>query len=125
MGELVVALAPVVLLALITLLVSYVPLAYIAASSLILVGIGGLFGLPAGVWYHVALRRELLRRGPLPPRWLWKPTDQHRLLDAAAQARVRPWFAAGAAGFLLIVLGALLGVLALALWFRAGGPAQS
>lgn len=125
MGELVIALAPIVLLGLLSLLVSYVPLSYIVGTSLILIGVGGLFGLPAGVGYHVALRRELLRRGPLPARWLWEPTHQHRLLDAAAQARIRPWFAVGAAGFLLIVVGALLGVVALALWFRAGGAAQS
>ncbi|HEX5660086.1 MAG TPA: hypothetical protein VFX59_22980 [Polyangiales bacterium] len=121
MGELVVALAPVVLLALVSLVASYVPVAYLAASSLVLVGLGSLFGLPCGIWYHVVLRRELLVRGDLPRGWLWQPTHQHQRLDDAARARVRRWFVLGGAGFLLIVSGALLGVLALALWYRAGG----
>jgi hypothetical protein len=121
MGELVVALAPLLLLALLSVLVSYVPLSYLAIMSVALVGFGSLFGLPCGVWYHVVLRRELLARGPLPKGWLWQPTQQHPRLDDAGRARVRRWFVLGGAGFVLIVLGALLGVLALAVWYRAGG----
>jgi hypothetical protein len=123
MGELVVALAPLVLLALVSVLASYVPLTYLGVASLAMVGLGSLFGLPSGIWYHVVLRRELLARGPLPKGWLWQPTHQHDLLDAAARSRVRLWFVLGGAGFLLIIAGALLGVLALALWYRAGGAA--
>jgi hypothetical protein len=121
MGELVVALAPIVLLALVSVLASYVPLSYLGVASLAMVGVGSLFGLPSGIWYHVVLRRELLARGPLPKGWLWRPTHQHDLLDEAARKRVRLWFALGGAGFLLIITGALLGVLSLALWYRAGG----
>jgi hypothetical protein len=120
MGELVVALAPVLLLALLAIAASYVPLSWIAWTSLCLVGFGSMFGLPCGVWYHVVLRRELLRKGPLPRGWVWRPTHHHERLDDAGRARVRLWFGLGAAGFMLIVTGALLGVLALALWFRAG-----
>lgn len=122
MGELGIALAPIVLLALVSVLASFVPTAYLAIASLALVGVGSLFGLPCGLWYHVVLRRELLARGPLPRGWLWQPTRHHGQLDDAARARVRLWFVLGGAGFLLIVTGALIGVLALALWYRAGGP---
>ena len=80
MGELLVALAPVVLLALLSVVVSYVPLSYLAATALFLVSVGSLLGLPCGVWYHVVLRRELLLRGPLPKGWLWQPTHQHSLI---------------------------------------------
>jgi hypothetical protein len=121
MGELVVALAPLVLLALLALLVGYVPLSYIAGASVIMVVVGSLFGLPCGIWYHVVLRRELLRGGPLPKGWLWHPVQHHERLDRAGRARIRPWFLLGALGFGVIVGGALLGVLALALWYRAGG----
>ncbi|MET0285581.1 MAG: hypothetical protein ABW352_13960 [Polyangiales bacterium] len=121
MGELVVALAPILLLALISIAASYVPLSYLAVGSLGLVALGSLFGLPCGLWYHVVLRRELLARGPLPRGWLWQPTHQHALLDEPARQRVRRWFVLGAVGFVVIVLGALLGVLALALWYRSGG----
>lgn len=123
MGELVVALAPLLLLALLALGVSYVPLQFLVGASLLLVTMGSLFGLPAGVWYHVLLRRELLRLGSLPAGWLWHPTRQHHLLDEPARKRVRLWFMLGGAGFVLIVTGALLGVLALALWFRGDGGA--
>ncbi len=121
MGELGLVLAPLLLLALLSLLINYVPLSYLVVASLALVALGSVVGLPCGVWYHVVLRRELLQRGDLPKGWLWQPTHQHRLLDAAARARVQRWFALGGAGFVLIVVGALLGVLALAVWYRAGG----
>jgi hypothetical protein len=120
MSELVIVVAPLLLLGGIALLAHYVPLSLLAGASFALVALGTVFGVPSGIYYHVVLRRELLRLGPLPARWLWHPQRHHEQLAPAAYRRVRLWFVLGGLGFLVIVSGALLGILALALWFRAG-----
>lgn len=91
-------------------------LLYLAA---VLAGVGCLLGFPFGALYHLVLRRELLRMGPLPRGWVWHPTRLHALLDAQARARIWPWFALGAFGFLLIMLGAGLATLTLATHFQS------
>jgi hypothetical protein len=121
MAELIVALAPLVLLAGLALIAMFVPLQVLTGFALALMAVGFVLGMPAGLGYHVVLRRELLRVGPLPRRWYWSPQAQHHLLDASALRRLRPWFVVGAAGFLVIIVGFALAVLALALWFRTGG----
>lgn len=77
-------------------------------AGLLLVWIGLLVGLPAGVVYHVALYRVLAHRGALGPRWWLRPTSFHGQLDPAGRRRVMRWFRVGAAGFLAIVIGAAL-----------------
>jgi len=96
-----------------------VPLKLLAITAGSLVAVGWLIGLPGGLYYHVALRRELLRVGPLPPRWYWNPVSHHERLDHAALRRLRPRFFVGGMGFLLIVAGCALALTALVLWFRA------
>lgn len=75
---------------------------------------GCLLGFPFGAAYHLVLRRELLRLGPLPAGWIWHPTRHHAQLDDASRARIRPLFSLGALGFLLIMLGAGLATVTLA-----------
>jgi hypothetical protein len=79
-----------------------------------LAGAGMLVGVPAGLLYHLRLRRALLDADALSARWWVSPVPLHRRLDAGALAPVLPPFYLGAAGFLLTVLGCavvLLGVL--------------
>jgi hypothetical protein len=80
-------------------------------------GLGCAIGIPGGVAYHLALRRELLRVGELPRGWLWRPTRQHDLLDDEANGRIRPWFLLGGLGFMLIMLGASLATVTLVTHF--------
>lgn len=121
MAELIVALAPLLLLVGLALTATFVPLSALASFSLALMAFGFVVGLPAGLGYHIVLRRELLRVGPLPRGWYWNPQTHHASLDGQAVGRLRPWFVVGAGGFLLIIVGFALAALALALWFRSGG----
>src|SRR4051794_14130505 len=105
MAELIVALAPLMLLAGVALTAIFVPLEVLASFALALMAFGFLLGMPAGLGYHVVLRRELLRVGALPRGWYWRPQSHHPLLDASALRRLRPWFVVGAGGFLLIIVG--------------------
>lgn len=125
MAELLIALAPLLALVGLAILATLLPLSWIASGSLALMLLGFLFGVPSGVYYHVLLRRELRRQGPVPKGWYWQPQHYHHTLAAPAVAGLRPWFLLGAAGFGLIILGFALAVLALALWFRSGGAVAS
>jgi hypothetical protein len=88
-----------------------------AAPDLLLLGgfwiaaAGLAFGVPTGLAYHLALRRALLAAGRLPARWWLRPTALHGALPHAQRARVLAWCAAGAAGFVLCVLGCALAAL--------------
>ncbi|MCB9530705.1 MAG: hypothetical protein H6700_02985 [Myxococcales bacterium] len=86
-------------------LVPWAPLLKVG-GAIVAVGIG--FGVPAGVVYHVLLYRALAPRGALPPRWLWNPLALHDRLRAGERRAVLAWCYSGGAGFVLIVLGALL-----------------
>ena len=119
MAELGIALAPLLLLVGFALLVILVPLAVIAGAALTLMGIGLAVGVPSGLYYHVLLRRALKRRGPLPRGWYWNPQQHHEDIDPESVRTLMPWFLAGALGFGLIVLGFIVSVAALLLWFRA------
>jgi hypothetical protein len=77
----------------------------IAIAGAACAAFGLLLGVPTGLYYHVRLHGELGARGVLPARWWWNPVPYHRHLQNAERARVMPWFYAGAAGFMLIVLG--------------------
>ena len=65
-----------------------------------LVGGGG-----AGIVYHLALRKALVRLGAGTRGWLWSPASRHGLLDEQARRRVLPWFRIGAAGFFVCLAG--------------------
>jgi len=71
--------------------------------------VGGLaFGLPTGLFYHLALRRSLLREGRLPARWWLRPTELHDRIPEADRRFVLGFCYAGAAGFLTTLLGCLV-----------------
>jgi len=72
------------------------------------------FGLPTGFLYHLALRRSLLREGRLPARWWLWPTDLHDRIPDADRRLVLGSCYAGAAGFLVTLLGCL--VLGISTW---------
>lgn len=84
----------------------------VAGAKLVAAGLA--FGLPTGAWYHVALRRSLARAGVLPPRWWLHPTRLHDRIPAADRTRVLGWCYAGAAGFLVTLLGCAIVALAAA-----------
>lgn len=92
--------------------------AFVAAPDALLVGgawlsaAGLAFGLPTGLVYHLALREALLAAGALPARWWLRPTALHDAIPAASRRRVLAWCGAGAAGFLVTVLGCALLALA-------------
>ena len=85
----------------------------IPAETLLVAGfwlvLGGLvFGVPTGFLYHLLLRRSLLRRGALPARWWLQPTQFNAALPAADRRLVLGFCYAGAAGFLVTLLGCLV-----------------
>ena len=80
----------------------------IAITGAACTAVGLLVGVPAGVYYHVMLHRCLGPRALLPPRWWWSPVRYHRHLTDHERGRVMPWFYAGGAGFVLILVGAAL-----------------
>jgi hypothetical protein len=82
------------------------------------IGFGFLLGVPGGVVYHLVLHRELKRLSALEPGWIWRPTSFHGALDEPGVARIRPWFLAGAFGFLLIMVGGALLVVTMVTHFR-------
>ncbi|MBI5507601.1 MAG: hypothetical protein HY903_02495 [Deltaproteobacteria bacterium] len=71
-------------------------------------GIGLLVSIPGGLVYHVRLRQALAAGGAVPRRWWLHPTDHHKALAPDLWRKVRPSFVAGAAGFGVFLLGALL-----------------
>jgi hypothetical protein len=70
--------------------------------------LGILFGIPAGLAYHLRLRQELIRLGQLADQWWWQPVAQHRFLDPAGHRRVHRSFRLGAAGCGVIFLGCFI-----------------
>jgi len=116
--ELLVVLVGVGVLGGAALLVATLPPLTLLYGAAGLSGLGCLLGFPFGALYHLVLRRELLRQGPLPRGWIWHPTRLHGQLAPEGLARVRPWFVLGALGFLLVMLGAGLATVTLATHFR-------
>ena len=70
-------------------------------------------GLPTGLLYHVLLYRALRSRGVVPERWWLRPTSLHDDIPDEQRGRVLFWCALGAAGFLVIVLGLVVGTVGL------------
>lgn len=119
MAELLIALGPLLGLVALALFALLVPLHVLAIAALALVGVGFVLSIPAGLYYHLLLRRELLARGALPPGWYWRPQQYHAELDPDARRRLAPWFAVGVVVFVLTMVGFVLAVTALALWLRS------
>lgn len=110
MFEILVALAVVLAVA----VVGVAPWSSLFIAGTVTTGVGLVFGVATGLWYHVALGRAVRATGPLPPRWWVRPVPLHERLDAAARRRVMPWFYAGAAGFFVTVAGMVLIALGMA-----------
>lgn len=113
MIEILMVFGGVLVLAGLSLLALFVPPLALVWLCLMLLATGFLLGVPTGVYYHVLLRRELQRLGPLPPRWYIRPFAHHELLDEDAQARLKPWWTLGGLGFVLIVLALALAIVVL------------
>jgi hypothetical protein len=118
-AELLIALGPLLGLVALALFALLVPLHVLAISALALVGVGFVLSIPAGLYYHLLLRRELLARGELPRGWYWRPQQYHGDLEPEAQRRLAPWFAVGVVVFVLTMVGFVLAVTALLLWLRS------
>ena len=118
MAELLVALAPLLVLAGLALVALFVPVEALAVGALALMAVGLVLGLPTGLYYHVLLRRELTAHGPAPAGWYWRPQKHHSELAPPARRRLMPWFWLGALGFLLICTGFCFAVTALMVHLR-------
>jgi len=88
-----------------------VPWQWLMLGGAALLLIGGLVGLPAGLYYHVVLRRHLARRGALPQRWWVQPTQYHPQFEDWERRQMMPYFRAGAVGFVVMMLGCLVAAL--------------
>ena len=90
------------------------PLIMIEFGLWILAG-GLLIGIPSGLWYHVVLYRAVKKRMTLP-RWWWRrPVELHARLTPLEFRPVRPWFVAGAAGFVLCCVGGIAAIAGLSI----------
>jgi hypothetical protein len=118
MAELRLVLGPLFALVALALIGTYVPLPIVASTALALMGVGLLFGVPSGLYFHVLLHRALARLGAVPRGWYWNPTRHYEALDEQTARPMRPYLVAGALSFGLIVLGLLLSIAALFFWFR-------
>jgi hypothetical protein len=97
------ALAVALLFYLLLLALPAIELQFVAGGLLTFVGLLG--GGGAGIVYHLALRRALIRLGASTRGWVWSPVARHPLLDDLGRRRVLPWFRLGAAGFFLCLAG--------------------
>jgi hypothetical protein len=88
----------------------------------VITGIGLVVGVPTGFWYHVALYRVLRPRGPLPERWWLHPVPLHVHLEQTDRRSVLPWFVVAGLGFFEVVIGCVVVVLGLAMfWLGSSG----
>lgn len=113
MGEIAIAFGLLAALGALAAALAVAPAALLVAGFWITVA-GLAFGVPTGLYYHVALRRSLLAANALPARWWWSPTALHDAIPEADRFRVLAWCYAGAAGFLVTALGCAL--VAIAAW---------
>lgn len=91
--------------------VLYLPWHLLLVSGFIGIAIGLAVGMPAGFYYHLLLRRLLLKYPPLPERWWLHPTRFHHRLKRTEARAIFIFFYLGATGFLLIVAGAFIAML--------------
>lgn len=82
------------------------PPEWLMVGGAVAVAVGSLVGVPAGAYYHVVLRRQLLHYGALPERWWLHPVRLHDTLTPQERRTFMPWFFIGGAGFVLILAGA-------------------
>lgn len=87
------------------------PAHYLILGGIGALALGAVVGIPAGIYYHVVLRRLLLMHGPLPERWWLHPVQLHETLSDDEQRRFMPWFYVGGTGFVLTIVGAITAIL--------------
>ena len=109
------------LLIVLALVVGSVAAAFVAWTSLlmagmVLTGTGLVFGVLTGLWYHVVLAKAVAAKAYTPQLWL-RPASLHGRLDEAGRRLVMPWFYAGAAGFVVTVVGLAVFALGLAVGY--------
>jgi len=76
--------------------------------------VGGFaLSIPTGVVYHVLLHRTLAPRGELEKGWIWRPIQHISALEGSDRRRIVPWVYVSGSGFVLIVLGLVLVVVAM------------
>jgi hypothetical protein len=78
---------------------------FLLRLGVILTALGLLIGLPAGFYYHVRLRRCLIRNSVLPKNWILFPTRHHEHLSPSEWSGLKLWFGIGAAGFFICIAG--------------------
>jgi hypothetical protein len=97
--------------------VIWIPWQILLISGFVGIGIGLLIGVPTGFYYHVLLRRSLLKDPPLPLKWWLHPTRFHDRIKSDERQRIFVYFYLGAAGFFLILIGAFITMLSVVrLW---------
>lgn len=84
------------------------PMQWVLDAAALFVAGGFAFGVPTGIWYHVALRRALRPRNQLPAHWWVRPTALHPMLTRDERLHVLRWFYAGGVGFLFTALGCII-----------------
>lgn len=87
------------------------PWDWLIAGGLALGLLGLALGVPTGLVYHLRLREALLREHALERRWWLRPVSLHERITAPDMGRVLPWFRAGAASFVVVILGSVLMVI--------------
>lgn len=83
------------------------PWEQLAVAGMWLIVGGFAVGLPTGLAYHVWLYRALKPLGELPENWYWNPIELNRHVPEDHRRRVLTACYAGAAGFLVVVLGVI------------------
>lgn len=84
-----------------------------SSIGLLMLMVGLAEGIPTGFWYHVVLRRILVKRGPLPPRWWIHPTRHHAQLTLDEHRSIRLWFVLGGIGYAIALTGGLAAIVGL------------
>jgi hypothetical protein len=98
-------------------LLSRVDWYYLFGGGLAVVGLGLSIAIPTGLWYHLRLRRVLLKQGDLPRTWWLYPTRLHDRLGDEKEWVLRPFYV-GAFGMAVSIVGCLF--VAYGAW-RSGG----
>lgn len=88
-------------------------LAFVAMETLVVVGgamiaIGLAIAVPTGLIWHVRLHQVLSPLGLLERGWIWKPVAHNERLPEECRREVLAWCYAGAFGFGVFVLGAII-----------------
>lgn len=86
-----------------------VPVMTLIWTGSVVMGVGFVFGTSTALVYHLRLYRTLEARGDIPRDWIWKPHHHHTSLTETEKAYVLPWWFMGGAGFVLVVLGGVVG----------------